>query len=186
VDSVGVPTLDIRLLSPTAVASQQFGPAGQLILFAKIYDVAPDSSITLVHRLVAPMRIADATKPVHVELPGVVHRYAAGHRLRVVVAASDASYQNNRSPETVSILTDPAQPGVLTLPVLSAGAAAAFSGGAGAQGGTPIFDARPVAPSLAATGGSAAAPIAAMAALGLAGVLHRRGGRRRQPTATIG
>jgi ABC-2 type transport system ATP-binding protein len=117
-DSVGIPTLDVRLSSPTAEQTQKLGPSGELILFAKIYDVAPDGSVTLVHRLIAPVRIADVTKPLHLELPGVVHRYAAGHRIRLVIAASDASYQNNRLPQTVSVLTSPGAPGVLTVPVL--------------------------------------------------------------------
>ena len=79
--SVGVPRLTLRLSSPVAEQTQAAGPAGQLLLFAKIYDVAPDGSKTLVNRLVSPTRVADVTRPVHIELPGVVHRYAAGHRL---------------------------------------------------------------------------------------------------------
>jgi ABC-2 type transport system ATP-binding protein len=116
--SVGVPTLDLRLVSPVAEAAQRTGPAGQLLLFAKIYDVAPDGSVQLVHRLVSPTRVADVRRPVHLELPGVVHRYAAGHRIRVVVAATDAAYRNNKLVTPVTVTTSPAAPGVLSLPVL--------------------------------------------------------------------
>ena len=116
--SVGVPTLRLRLSSPVVAQSQSLGPAGQLLLFAKIYDVAPDGTTTLVHRLVSPTRVPDVTKPVTIELPGVVHRYDAGHRLSVVVAATDAAYRNNKTVQPVTVLTDAADPGVLRLPVL--------------------------------------------------------------------
>ncbi|HEX7189451.1 MAG TPA: CocE/NonD family hydrolase [Actinomycetes bacterium] len=121
VDSVGVPTLRLRLSSPVAEQTQAGGPAGQLLLFAKIYDIAPDGSKTLVHRLVSPTRVPDVRAPVTIELPGVVHRYEAGHRLAVVVAATDAAYRNNKVVQPVTVLTSPDDPGVLTLPVLGAG-----------------------------------------------------------------
>ena len=119
--SVGVPTLRLRLSSPVAEQTQAGGPAGQLLLFAKIYDVAPDGTKTLVHRLVSPTRVPDVTKPVTLELPGVVHRYQAGHRLSVVVAATDAAYRNNKVVQPVTVLTSPDDPGVLRLPVLGGG-----------------------------------------------------------------
>jgi predicted acyl esterase len=116
--SVGVPTLTLHLSSAVAQQSQAAGPGGQLLLFAKIYDVAPDGTQTLVHRLISPTRVADVTKPVTIELPGVVHRYAAGHELRVVVAATDAAYRNNAVVTPVTVTTSPGDPGVLRLPVL--------------------------------------------------------------------
>ena len=119
--SVGVPRLTLRLSSPVAEQTQAGGPAGQLLLFAKIYDVAPDGSKVLVRRLVSPTRVADVRKPVTIELPGVVHRYEAGHRLSVVVAATDAAYRNNKVVTPVTVLTSAADPGVLRLPVLGAG-----------------------------------------------------------------
>ena len=119
--SVGVPTLTLHLSSAVAQQSQAAGPGGQLLLFAKIYDVAPDGTQTLVHRLISPTRVADVTKPVTIELPGVVHRYAAGHQLRVVVAATDAAYRNNAVVTPVTVTTSPGDPGVLRLPVLGSG-----------------------------------------------------------------
>jgi ABC-2 type transport system ATP-binding protein len=116
--SVGVPRLTIRVSSPVAEQAQAGGPAGQLLLFAKIYDVAPDGSKVLVHRLVSPTRVADVTAPIELELPGVVHRYEAGHRLSVVVAGTDAAYRNNKVVTPVTVLTSPTDPGVLRLPVL--------------------------------------------------------------------
>jgi predicted acyl esterase len=116
--SVGVPKLTLHLSSPVAEASQTAGSAGKLLLFAKIYDVAPDGTKTLVNRLISPTRVADVTKPVVIELPGVVHRYAAGHVLQVVVSATDAAYRNNAAVQPVTELTSPAAPGTLYLPVL--------------------------------------------------------------------
>ena len=102
-DSVGVPTLDLTVQSPTAAQTAAAGPGGELVLFAKMYDVAPDGSLTLVHRLISPVRIA-ALGAVHIELPGIVHRFPAGHRLEVVVATSDAAYRGNNAPQTVDIV----------------------------------------------------------------------------------
>ena len=116
--SVGVPTLTLRLSSPVVERTQAAGPAGQLLLFAKVYDVAPDGTKALVHRLVSPARVADVTQPVTIELPGVAHLYQAGHRLSVVVAATDAAYRNNKTVQPVTVLTGPHRPGLLRLPVL--------------------------------------------------------------------
>jgi dienelactone hydrolase len=116
--SVGIPRLTLHVSSPVAAAAQSTDPAGKLLLFAKIYDVAPDGTVTLVNRLISPARVADVTKPVVIELPGVVHRYAAGHQIRVVVAATDAAYRNNALVQPVTVLTSPAAPGMLSLPVL--------------------------------------------------------------------
>ncbi|GAB3591981.1 hypothetical protein GCM10027446_11830 [Angustibacter peucedani] len=117
-DLVGVPTLDVRFTAPAVALSQQAGPAGKLLVFAKLYDVAPDSSLTLVNRLISPTRVPDVGTTVHVELPGLVHRVAAGHRLRLVLAATDAAYKNSPVPQPVSVTVDPASPPVLTLPQL--------------------------------------------------------------------
>jgi ABC-2 type transport system ATP-binding protein len=116
---VGSPTLDVTLDSAAAATTQTTGPAGQLVLFAKIYDVAPDGTQTLHNRLVSPVRIADVTKRVHIELPGVVQRIAAGHRIRLVLAASDAAYAGNAAVLPVTVTADPTRPAVLTLPVRS-------------------------------------------------------------------
>lgn len=117
-DVVGVPTARITVSAPTA--SGAAGPGGLLLVFAKLYDVAPDGSVTLVRRLISPVRAADLTKPIDLELPGVVHRYAKGHRVRLVIAGSDAAYKNSAVATPVTVTTDRATPGVLTLPVVGA------------------------------------------------------------------
>ncbi|HCT76522.1 MAG TPA: hypothetical protein DGG94_16240 [Micromonosporaceae bacterium] len=118
--TVGVPTLDIRLDSPAAILTQGTGPAGQLVLFAKLYDVAPDGTTTLWHRLISPVRVTDVTRSVHIELPGITQRWPAGHRIRLVLAASDAAYAGNQSVLPVTIRTSPVNPAILRLPIVGA------------------------------------------------------------------
>jgi ABC-2 type transport system ATP-binding protein len=117
--TVGTPTLRLRLESPAAQRSQAAGPAGQLVVFAKLYDVAPDGTQTLRHRLVSPVRVADVTERLRIELPAVAQRWAKGHRLRLVLAASDAAYAGNAAVLPVSVTADPTEPDVLRLPVVS-------------------------------------------------------------------
>ena len=117
-DLVGSPRLTVRLGSTTAEGTQASGTAGKLILFAKLYDVAPDGTQTLKGRLVSPVRVPDVTGPLAVDLPGVVHRFATGHRLRLVIAASDFAYANNLAPQQVTVLTGAADPGTLSLPIV--------------------------------------------------------------------
>ena len=117
-DLVGAPRLTVRVDSPTAEATQATGTGGKLILFAKLYDVAPDGTQTLEGRLVSPVRVADVTRPLTVELPAVVHRFATGHQLRLVIAASDFAYATNTAPQQVTVRTSAAEPGRLSLPIV--------------------------------------------------------------------
>jgi len=113
----GSPRLTLHLDAPVAEGTQAGGPAGHLILFAKIYDVAPDGTQTLENRLISPVRVADVSQPVEVELPGVVQQFQAGHRIRVVVAASDFAYANNAAPQPVTVTTSKEAPSSLSLPL---------------------------------------------------------------------
>jgi len=116
VSIVGVPTLDVTFTSPTVATTQTTGPAGQLQFFAKLYDVAPDGSKTLVNKLISPVRVTDVTKPVHIELPGIVHRVGARDRLQLVLASTDAAYAVQPVTVTASTVT----PATLRIPVYSA------------------------------------------------------------------
>jgi predicted acyl esterase len=115
---VGSPRLTVRLDAPVAAGAQANGPAGKLVLFTKVYDVAPDGSQELQHRLISPVRVKDVTKPVSIELPGVAQRFAAGHRIRLVIAAGDLAYANNTVAQPVTVTTSAASPGRLQLPLL--------------------------------------------------------------------
>jgi ABC-2 type transport system ATP-binding protein len=118
-DVVGVPTADVTVSAPsfenTASAT---GAPGLLTLFFKLYDINPDGSVTLVHRLISPVRIADYTHPVHVELPGIVHRFEKGDRIALTVAASDAAYRGTNVVGPVTISTSSAAPGVVSIPTV--------------------------------------------------------------------
>ncbi len=116
---VGSPRLTLNIEAPVAAGAQSTGPGGKLVLFAKLYDVAPDGTQKLQNRLVSPVRVKDVTQPLTIELPGVAQRFAAGHRLRLVVAAGDLAYANNTLAQPVTIRTGPSSPGRLELPLVS-------------------------------------------------------------------
>ncbi|AXI74941.1 CocE/NonD family hydrolase [Streptomyces bacillaris] len=121
-DVVGAPKATLKVVSPKAERVQNSGDASdKLVLFAKVYDVAPDGTRTLVNRLVSPVRVPDVTRPFTVELPGIVHRYEKGHRLEFVIAASDTAYFGNRGLKPVTVVSAPEDTGVLELPVVPAG-----------------------------------------------------------------
>ena len=91
---------------------------GTATVFGKIYDVAPDGTATLIRRLVAPVRAGDLSKPVTITMPAFAHRFATGHRIRFVLAATDAAYRAQQVPTSYSVVIDPSTPSTLTLPVL--------------------------------------------------------------------
>jgi ABC-2 type transport system ATP-binding protein len=117
VNVVGSPRLTVTLTAPVVAGTQAAGPAGQLVAFAKLYDVGPTGTIELPDRLISPIRVTDVTKPVTIELPGIVHRFAQGHRLVVVLAAGDMAYRGSTVPQQVALSTGPGIVQKLTLPV---------------------------------------------------------------------
>lgn len=92
----GSPTVKLRVMSSSADA----------VLFAKVYDVGPDGRQQLLpHQLVTPLRVADAEdgRAVTVRLPAVDHDFEAGHRMRLVVAATDMGYASPAEPATYTV-----------------------------------------------------------------------------------
>jgi predicted acyl esterase len=116
---IGSPTVRLHISAPSFAVTQKANPAGHLVVFVKLYDVAPDGTITLQHRLISPVRIGDVTKPVLVHLPAVAQRIPAGHRLELVIAASDAAYRGNSLGGPVQIDTGKSALDVLRLPTVS-------------------------------------------------------------------
>ncbi|WP_329625511.1 CocE/NonD family hydrolase [Streptomyces sp. NBC_01255] len=120
VDLVGSPKATLRVQSPVTEWFQDSGDAAdKLVLFAKVYDIAPDGTKTLVKRLVAPVRVPDVKRPFTVELPAIVHRYEAGHRLQFVIAGSDSAYFGNRGIRPVTVTSAPDDAGTLELPLVN-------------------------------------------------------------------
>ena len=115
IDSVGIPQLTVDISG--ADASSQ-SPLSEVTVFTKIYDVSPSGAITLVNRLVAPSRLS-ASGTVTLTLPGVVHQYAAGDRIELVIAATDQAYFGARVPDVLTVSVSAGDPGVLQLPVVS-------------------------------------------------------------------
>lgn len=114
---VGAPTLDVTLSAPTAALTQGSGPAGQLVVFAKVYDVDATGKASLINGLVAPVRVQDVTKPLHITLPAFAHRFAAGHRIAVYIAGGDTNYRAGTTATPVTIDTGSTNQR-LTLPVV--------------------------------------------------------------------
>lgn len=118
VDVVGSPKVTLRVDSPIAAMTQQVGAAGNLVLFVRVQDVAPDGSATDINNLTAPVRIPDVTKPFTVTMPGVVHRFAPGHKIRLVVSSSSLNYRGGLMSNVVMIDSGAASQ-VLRLPVVN-------------------------------------------------------------------
>lgn len=112
----GSPTVRMQVSAPSAALTQALGPAGQLVLFVKVVDVAPDGTARLINGLEAPVRVLDVTKPFTVQVPAIVHEFAAGHRLRLVVAGGSVNYRGGLVATPVSIVSGSAQ--TLSLPIV--------------------------------------------------------------------
>ncbi|WP_406004112.1 alpha/beta fold hydrolase [Streptomyces sp. NBC_00987] len=97
---------------------------GDAVLFGKVYDVSPDGrQQVLPAQLVAPFRITPDRqgKPVRLTLPAIDHRFDAGHRLRLVLSATDLGYASPAEPTTYTVtptgpLTVPTAPALKTAP----------------------------------------------------------------------
>ncbi|MFI9234896.1 alpha/beta fold hydrolase [Streptomyces sp. NPDC053079] len=90
--------------SPTArvkVASD----SGEAVLFAKVYDVGPGGQQVLPGQLVTPVRVGDAKdgRTVELRLPAIDHTFEAGHRMRLVLAATDLGYASPARPATYTV-----------------------------------------------------------------------------------
>ena len=53
-----------------------------------------------------------------IELPGIVHRFEAGHRLVVVLAGGDMAYRGSTTPQPVTLTTGRGGTQQLILPVV--------------------------------------------------------------------
>ncbi|WP_310963358.1 CocE/NonD family hydrolase [Nocardioides terrisoli] len=114
-DVVGAPTVRLKVDAPTAVLSQAAGAAGKVVLFLKVVDVDAGGKASMLNGEIAPVRIPDVREPFTVRMPAIVHRFAPGHRLALVVAAGSQNYRGGLPATPVTIAAGSGQR--LTLPV---------------------------------------------------------------------
>ncbi|WP_405578936.1 alpha/beta fold hydrolase [Streptomyces sp. NBC_01190] len=108
-------THGVTLTGAPSITVKVTTTAPDAVLFAKLYDVAPNGKETLPSALAAPVRVAGPPRgsTVTLRLPAVDHDFAAGHRLRVVLSTTDLGYASPAAPAVLTIA--PAGAG-LTLP----------------------------------------------------------------------
>jgi ABC-2 type transport system ATP-binding protein len=94
---------------------------GEAVLFAKVYDVAPDGSATLPNGQLAPIRTRNGS--VAIALPALAHVVPAGHRIRITVSSTDLAYAGPARPASYT-LSDPR----LALPLVPLSRARGYAG----------------------------------------------------------
>ncbi|MEU8526945.1 MULTISPECIES: alpha/beta fold hydrolase [Streptomyces] len=115
-------TAPLRITGSPTVRVKVASDSGEAVLFGKVYDVGPDGrQQVLPAQLVSPVRIegAEEGRTVDLTLPAVDHEVEAGHRLRLVLAATDLGYASPAAPATYTVtpqgaLTVPTAPAVRT------------------------------------------------------------------------
>ncbi|MBW3661525.1 MAG: hypothetical protein KY469_00375 [Actinobacteria bacterium] len=164
-DLVGIPFVDLHLSHGNALRDAR--------LFAKLYDVAPDGTATLLRRQVAPARIPTEalTEPVTLRLVGTSWRFEEGHRLRLVLASTDTAFYNERLADVLTVSSTTDAPSALRLPVVGA---SLVTGGTPAPP-APAPSSPPARAPLPATGGGVA--VVGLALLLTTGRLRRDVGR---------
>ncbi len=110
--AVGVPSARLRITNTNAQ---------DMVFFAKVYDVGPGDETTLIHRLIAPVRVpADAVgDPVRIKLAGFAHRFARGHSIRLVLCSTDQTSYNAKVADVLTVETG--QGSTFTLPLARSG-----------------------------------------------------------------
>jgi len=110
VQVVGTPTVSVRIAAP----------AGEAVLFAKLYDVDPDGQASLPQGLVAPVRLSglpstvDGAPPVEITLPAIAYRFEVGHAMRLVLATTDQAYLTPVQPAVYEVALN----GTLSVPTV--------------------------------------------------------------------
>ena len=75
------------------------------VLFAKVYDVAPDGRPRLPQGQVVPVSVPASVgeRSVEVVLPALAHRFETGHRIVVAIATTDRAYASSSSQQIVRV-----------------------------------------------------------------------------------
>src|ERR1035438_9388612 len=102
-------------MTGAATVAVRVGGSPDITLFAKVYDVDQAGNATLPYQLAAPLRVAGAQaglrgtglrgagRIVRIQLPAIDYRFAAGHRLRLVLTATDFAYATSPVPATYQV-----------------------------------------------------------------------------------
>ncbi|MGL6233745.1 MAG: CocE/NonD family hydrolase [Segniliparus sp.] len=77
--------------------------SGTGTVFVTLLDVAPDGTAAVVTKLPSLARFS-GDGPVAVELVGVAHRFAPGHKIQLAIAGSDPAYMAAPGPAPVSLV----------------------------------------------------------------------------------
>jgi ABC-2 type transport system ATP-binding protein len=123
------------LSGPPTLALDVAAETGELQLFVRLSEVVPGGRATIIGSLVAPLRVSgvsrdiDAPTRVDVTMPSVVHRLAAGSRLRLTVSTTDQAFANLRLPGLVEL-----EPSTLALTLRGSDLDAALTEGSTAVG----------------------------------------------------
>ncbi|MDT9686342.1 alpha/beta fold hydrolase [Streptomyces sp. TRM76323] len=113
----------LRITGTPTVRVTVTSDSGEAVLFGKVYDVGPDGRRqVLPSQLVAPVRIdgAEDGRTVDLTLPAIDHEVEAGHRLSLVLAATDLGYASPAAPAAYTValagggLSVPTAPAVRT------------------------------------------------------------------------
>ncbi|MGW0545823.1 alpha/beta fold hydrolase [Streptomyces altiplanensis] len=115
-------TSDLRVTGSPTVRVTVKSDREDAVLFGKVYDVSADGRRqVLPSQLVSPVRVTGAGAKdgatVELRLPAIDHEVRAGHRLRVVLAATDLGYASPADPTAYTVTLGGG--GALTVPTAS-------------------------------------------------------------------
>ncbi|MEU9096521.1 alpha/beta fold hydrolase [Streptomyces sp. NPDC048361] len=114
-------TTGVHVTGSSTIKLKVTSSTGTAVLFGKVYDVGPDGKQqVLPSQLVAPVRVDGAKdgRSVELTLPAVDHNVEAGHRLRLVVAATDLGFASPAAPAAYTVSLDGGALSVPTVPAL--------------------------------------------------------------------
>lgn len=99
--------LTVTGTSEVSLTVTSTAPAGDAVLYAKLYDVSPDGRHTLPGGAVSAIRLPDVPPgqriPLSITLPAVAHQVAEGHHLELAVTTTDQAYATPLTPARFTI-----------------------------------------------------------------------------------
>jgi ABC-2 type transport system ATP-binding protein len=84
-------------------------------VFLQLVDVGPNGDEETIYHQVAPAKVSDSGQ-VTFTLAGIVHRFPAGPRLRLVIKGSDPAFRSD--PAQPDVQFDTRDSALLTLPTI--------------------------------------------------------------------